>query len=101
MRRQMRHAPMTLVAAVLALSGCEERRNVHGPMTRSPQEPKAAEGPLATETDDVFLARKAASALAKTFRAVGLDVKEMGPTVSVGRKGIAVAARINNKVSQD
>lgn len=65
---------------------------------------KADESPQRAEpahADAVWLATKAAAALAKTFRAVGLDATAQGTTLSVADRTVMVTARINNRLQQN
>jgi hypothetical protein len=53
------------------------------------------------DADAAWLASKGVASLARTFRALGLDATEQGPTVSVAGKKISVAARVNNRAKKD
>ena len=60
----------------------------------------ASSMPFTADASADWLAQRAASALAKIFRASGLQASEQGKTVLVGLTTVDVAARINNSLEQ-
>jgi hypothetical protein len=60
-----------------------------------------AGGPQGSELVAVWLATKAVAALAKTFRAVGLEAAEQRTSVSVVGRTVSVNARVTNTLQQN
>jgi len=67
--------------------------------SKADESARRAAGPV--DPDTVWLATKAVEALAKTFRAVGLDASAHGTTLSVADRPVTVTARINNRLQQN
>jgi hypothetical protein len=95
---------MKLVAAMalVALGSCSKHhsRDIQsdGAVAATSRESSGLDG---IAVDTVWLTTKGVASLAKTFRALGLDATEQGPTVSVAGKKVGVAARINNRFEKD
>jgi len=73
---------------LLALCSCSKHRS-------------GVSGLAGADADAAWLATTGASSLARTFRALGLDVTERGQAVLVAGKRVNVTARIDDKVKRD
>jgi len=98
--------PVTVYVVALALlCACSKLRpestQSHGTVVSTAPETAGVDHGTMADPDTAWLASKSAASLAKTFRALGLDVTEQGPTVSVAGKKISVAARVNNRAKKD
>lgn len=94
-----------IIAVGLALASCSKDRlrgdiQSVGPVAGASAEKHAAGGNELTETDALWLSRKGIAALAGAFRALGLDAKEEGATVSVAGKRISIDARIDQRLEK-
>jgi hypothetical protein len=59
------------------------------------------EGIAGAEADTAWLTANGVASLAKSFRALGLDVTDQGTMIAVAGKTVGLATRINNRVEKE